>query len=647
MKTPARKIFLGAIVAIFFTLTFAALGQQPPAPAPAAPAANKSDDDDKPGLRRLDQPTEDHAAKHDEDEDGDEHVEKASDDEKAPPAPDAPPAPAKKPAHKMHSYGYLKNERSGDARVTIGGNSELGKGEHADAVVSVFGSSTSDGEVSDAVVSVLGSSTSSGNAGNAVVSILGNTRVTSGHVGDAAIAVLGDTYVNGQVGNAVVAVLGNVELGPNAEVGDVVSVGGTVHRDPKAIVHGQVQNVAVGVGIGHFSGLGWLHNWASHCLAYGRLLAFEPSVAWAWAVALAFLVFYAVIALIFHRGVEKCAETLEQRPGRSILSTVLTVLLTPVVFILLIVTVVGIALVPFLAAGLFIAKIFGKVVILAWLGRRVLSIGGGAPKGPATALAVLIGGAIVMLLYAVPIVGFIVYHAIGLLGLGVVVYTLLLANKRKQAAPVPLVPRTPPTTPAPSVIPLVPTEPVTPPPAAPLGVVTAPFVTSDVPPAAAAEPAAAEPPATPPPPVTPPPAATPAPAVPPPIYSAATLPRAGFWIRIAASAIDAMLVLIVWGQIPHVIRPNYWVLLAAYCVIMWALKSTTVGGIVCGLKVVRLDDRPVDWVTALVRALGGFISAFPAGLGYIWVSFDSHSQSWHDKIAGTTIVHVPRGASLV
>jgi uncharacterized RDD family membrane protein YckC len=71
------------------------------------------------------------------------------------------------------------------------------------------------------------------------------------------------------------------------------------------------------------------------------------------------------------------------------------------------------------------------------------------------------------------------------------------------------------------------------------------------------------------------------------------------------------------------------------------------GGIVCGLKVVRLDDRPIDWGTAIVRALGCFLSFVVLCLGFLWVVFDDQRQSWHDKIAGTTVVRVPKGVSLV
>jgi uncharacterized RDD family membrane protein YckC len=87
--------------------------------------------------------------------------------------------------------------------------------------------------------------------------------------------------------------------------------------------------------------------------------------------------------------------------------------------------------------------------------------------------------------------------------------------------------------------------------------------------------------------------------------------------------------------------------LAAYGAVMWKLKGTTVGGIVCNLKVVRLDGRDIDWSTAIVRALGCFLSLIILGLGFIWIAFDEGKQAWHDKIAGTAVVRVPQGISLL
>jgi hypothetical protein len=218
----------------------------------------------------------------------------------------------------------------------------------------------------------------------------------------------------------VVAVLGNVELGPNAEVGgDVVSVFGVLNRDSAAIVHGSTQRVFSV----DFGGVGWLQTWIQRCLLYGRPLAFAPGLGWAWTLALGFLAFYACLALCFRDGLDRCVRTLETEPGATALAALLGMLLTPVLLVLLCVTVIGIAAVPFVVVALFCASLFGKAVMLAWVGGRVA----GSRNGPAAhpALAVLIGGAIVLVLYCIPVLGFLVYKLLGFFGFGAVVYTLV------------------------------------------------------------------------------------------------------------------------------------------------------------------------------------------------------------------------------
>lgn len=489
-----------------------------------------------------------------------------------------------------------------NAVVSIGHDSHLASGEHADAVVSVLGSSTSDGEVDDAVVSVLG-----------------NTRVT-GPVGDSAVAVLGNTYVDSHVGNAVVAVMGNVELGPHADVGDVVAVGGELIRDPAAVIRGTTQHVQL---FGNLGGLEWLHSWVHNCLLYARPLAFAPHLGWAWTIALSFLALYLLIALLFPKGVVQCAKTMEAHPGRTVLAALFTFLLKPIVFLLILVTVIGAILIPFLAFALFIAGLFGKAAALAWLGRRVLPRRDGSDEFPPV-LAVLIGGVIVLGLYLVPVLGFITYKALGILGLGIVVYTLLLGLRASRAAQAEAAVASAPAAPAAAA-------------AAPAGAAAASAV-----PGASGAPAEETPDAS----AAPAPAPAPAHAAAPATVSTAMSNRAGFWIRGLALLLDLILVGIVFAKV-HPSMHTVALILATYGAVMWKLKGTTIGGIICGLRVVRLDGRAIDWPTSFARALGCFLSAAVAGLGFIWVVFDAERQSWHDKIAGTVVVHAPRGTPLV
>jgi uncharacterized RDD family membrane protein YckC len=491
--------------------------------------------------------------------------------------------------------GHGRHGHHGDQLISIGHDSTLPSGQHAAAVVSILGSSSSEGDAQD------------------VVSVLGNTRV-SGPVSDNAVAILGNTYIDSKVDGNAVAVLGSVQLGPHAEVGgDVVSILGHVHRDPAAVIHGDVENVLAG-SLGDMS---WLHTWIHHCLLYGRPLALVAGLGWAWTLALALLAFYAGLALLFRSGLSQCVQTVETQPGRTALAALLTMLLTPVLLVLLCVTVVGIAAVPLVVFALFCAALFGKAVMLAWIGHRVLGHRPGAAGHPA--FAVLIGGALMLVLYLVPVLGFLVYKLLGIFGLGAVVYTLVLAARARQAAKAERLGSS-----------------------APHGA-TGAATASDSAAASGAAPAAAISTesvagAT-------PNADTPQPANPAPPSVSAALPRAGFWIRMAALFLDILLIGVVLSML-HPLGHFHLLILATYGAVMWKLRGSTVGGIVFDLRVVRLDGRELDWETAIVRALGCFLSLAAVGLGFIWIAFDDANQAWHDKIAGTVVVRVPKGVPL-
>lgn len=530
----------------------------------------------------------------------------------APPAPPsaAPPVPPVSPAPpaaadtdedgdtiatiRVHQLRHRFRHDDTHQRVSVGHDADLAAGEQADSVVAVLGSASSEGTVSDSVVSVLG-----------------NTHVT-GPVGDSAVAVLGSTYVNSHVAGDVVAVLGSVELGPQAEIGgDVVAVGGTIHREPGAVVHGEVQQVGPDLSLN----LAWMTPWFRHALLYLRPLAIGPGLGWAWAVAGVFLALYLLLAFLAPRGVERCVASLELHPGATLLAALATVLLTPPLLVLLTVTVIGIAAVPVVLLALFCASLFGKAAALAWLGGRVLPRQG--PTGVVrVVLAVFIGGLIALAIYLVPVLGLAVYKILGLLGLGMVVHALIVAARQRRQAPH-AGGAAPPSSPSPSTVP----------PAASPGAAAAsiePGLVGAT--AAAAQPQTGQ-------------AQTPQMAA----VISPTLPRAGFWIRMAALLIDVVVV----GLVLRIVHWNHLILvaLAAYGAILWKARGATLGGIVCDLHVVRVDGRPMDWTTAIVRALGCFLSLFAIGLGFLWIAFDENRQAWHDKFAGTVVVRLAKAAS--
>jgi uncharacterized RDD family membrane protein YckC len=505
------------------------------------------------------------------------------------PAPDEPTITSPQHGHWHHSGKHVNvNVDSDDNSLFNFGDVTLAAGDHADNVVSIFGDSISAGEVAQSVVS-----------------ILGDSRVT-GLVGDSVVVVLGDLYLDSKVQHDVVTVLGDVTLGPHANIeGDFVTVGGTVHRDPAAQVHGSVQQKSFDAPFTKF------RPWIEHCFKFGRPLAFVSGISWAWTLAFVALALYLFAALLFAPAVEHCIQVLEKYPGQSLLTMILTIIATPIVFVILCITVVGIIAVPFLGIALFLAKFFGKLVMLAWIGRRVLRSQQSATPMH-TVSAVLVGGLLVMLMYCVPAIGIILYYLLGLLGLGVVIYALLLQIQGRR--------------PAPGMSAFAHSEPAAAAAAAAAGA-----------PAASAASAASESPAA-------TAAAPPAGAgVKPSRVSgeaAVALPRAGFWIRMLALLLDSILV----GVVMHLISASsdvFLIVLAAYGVVMWRLRGSTVGGIIFNLAVVKHDGREMDWGTATVRALSAFLSLFALGLGFIWIAIDSENRSWHDKIAGTVVVRVP------
>jgi uncharacterized RDD family membrane protein YckC/cytoskeletal protein CcmA (bactofilin family) len=474
----------------------------------------------------------------------------------------------------------IKIRNSDDVVFNAWGDARLPANEETDGVIAIFGDTQVEGEVHDAVVT-----------------IFGNAHVT-GEVHGGVISLFGNTYIDGRVQDAAVAVFGDLELGPHAVVdSDIAVIAGRLTRDPQAVVNGHTEMLAEG-----FTGHG-VRAWIEKCLLYARPLAFQPDLGWAWGIAFGFLLFYVLLALMFDRGVTRCVETLETQPGQSIVASILTVLCVPVLFVLLLVTVVGIAVVPFAVMALICAGFFGKAVVLAALGRRVTRFTGIGPFGH-VAFATLVGGLIAMALYVIPVFGFIAFMLLGIIGMGVVVYTVLLSMQARSAARAPAV---------------------------------AGAAAGAAPAAAAVDGAAADP-------ATSPPAS---PASPPATdVSATAAPRAGFWIRMGALLIDIILVSVIVSVLDT--GDSVWVvMIAAYGAIMWKLKGTTIGGIVCGLKIVRRDGAELNWDTAIVRALGCFLSLVVCGLGFLWIVFDEDRQAWHDKIAGTLVVRTPRPQSLV
>jgi uncharacterized RDD family membrane protein YckC len=541
---------------------------------------------------------------------------------------------ASTPAASATNEATTAQERESEGQpqpmVMFGQNVELKAGDTAETVVVIGGSAKIHGKVWQDVVTIGGSSEVDGEVGQNVVAIAGNIHLKPG----------------AKIGQDTVAVMGAVTVDPKAGVGgDAVSVGGKLNLTDGATVQGQKVNV--GLPFSFLNGGNWLGKWLTSCVFEFRPLA--PQVGFVWIIAGVFFLFYLFIAAVFPRPVQVCVDVLNQRPATTVLMGILTKILAPVAFLILVVTVVGLVVVPFLAAALFLGAVVGKIAILEWLGLHVGRRLGSAFQKPLVAF--LIGTIFLTLFYMVPILGMLTYTIFGVWGLGCAA-TAAFGRMRHEMPEQPTVP--PPASGTPPVMAAMAA-------AVPAPMASAPSIPPAIVPTAlvagAMELPGASAPGNPPPvmPQVQPAFATP-PAALPVISPVLSCPRAGFWERMGAAFLDMVAVGFITGIAHRPLGfmlsfldgpPVFFIVALTYFAGLWAWKGTTIGGVVLKLQLVRHDGGPLTFLVALVRGLAAAFSAVVFFLGFFWIGWDREKQGWHDKIAGTVVVRLPHSTHLV
>lgn len=149
---------------------------------------------------------------------------------------------------------------------------------------------------------------------------------------------------------------------------------------------------------------------------------------------------------------------------------------------------------------------------------------------------------------------------------------------------------------------------------------------------------------------------------------------AGFWRRLIAFAVDNTIIIIVffilslvitaafifglmsgnnsnvlagWSDPAHVTAITivatalYLILSLAYFTYFHGIKGQTPGKMLLGLKVLTTEGKPVGFGLAFLRSVGYVVSSI-LYLGFLWAAFDRRKQGWHDKIAQTVVIILPR-----
>lgn len=131
-------------------------------------------------------------------------------------------------------------------------------------------------------------------------------------------------------------------------------------------------------------------------------------------------------------------------------------------------------------------------------------------------------------------------------------------------------------------------------------------------------------------------------------WGGASGPRAGFWARVGAGIIDAIIVGIVPGIIYAATKNQS---LESLLSLVIGISYTTyleggptgqsLGKRVLGIRVIDASTGgPIGFGRGAIRYVVAIVSAIPCALGYLWMLWDREKQTWHDKASTSVVVPV-------
>jgi uncharacterized RDD family membrane protein YckC len=159
---------------------------------------------------------------------------------------------------------------------------------------------------------------------------------------------------------------------------------------------------------------------------------------------------------------------------------------------------------------------------------------------------------------------------------------------------------------------------------------------------------------------------------PPQTYVAQTT-YAGFWIRVVARLVDAVILGVPFGVLIGVLAVGsgaiagnasssnqnvqgagaavlggtfillYLVILVVtigYWIYFWGTTGSTLAMRLLRLRIVDANTGgPIGMARAAVRFLMSIVNTWACYIGWIWVAFDPRKQGWHDKAANSVVIH--------
>jgi len=188
-------------------------------------------------------------------------------------------------------------------------------------------------------------------------------RVAEGEQVDGpVVAVGGSVQADGAVNGPVVAIAGSVRLGPRSEVnGPAVALGGEVVRATGSRVGGPIVETPGSAIFGRFAAVAAALAAASVSLYL--VIKLSATVGW--------IVLALALAALFPAHLERTRRTLDQTPGRCAFAGVLLWPGVAAVAFALVVSLVGVLLLPLLLGPAVAAYLWGFAAMAQWLGWKI------------------------------------------------------------------------------------------------------------------------------------------------------------------------------------------------------------------------------------------------------------------------------------
>jgi len=310
----------------------------------------------------------------------------------------------------------LATGKADEPLVRAGEDVVVPAGTTTQSAVAMGGDVTVDGVVTDAAVA------------------FGGDIVVNGSVGSSVVAFGGDVTVNGRVGASVVAFGGDVTLLPGAVVGatmkpadkTVVLFGGQLKRDPSA----QVTGTTAVYDKANWTGAA---GWFSRGVGSGLVRPWWGFGVVGWVIQAAIcLVLGLVAAALLPRQMRAVQGQLSRRTAASLgWGALAFFVIVPAIFVVLVISVVGLLLVVPLAVFLALFYFFVITTVAALVAGLVLR---GTKYRDSLVMAVVLGVLATTLVSKVPVAGVLALLVMAVFGAGAAVLAYGEHRRERRAA---------------------------------------------------------------------------------------------------------------------------------------------------------------------------------------------------------------------